>query len=365
MSKDIGKLVKHLIAPTIYNVLDDVSSIDVDTSSGGTTIINLQPINISEVRSRIFINDVSDNASIGNIIIVPSNGNLINGKSALVLAINGIGAEITISDRNNFIASLNNDTETDNANGWVSDDFVTNLPNTAGQSIVFTSSVASGGAVASTPTNLDVPDINSVVNKSRYGMQTVSVNAAANARSYMQQPTNTRFQIQPSTVIGFGADVCFNGGQIDFANDPVYQTVGFANAGATAPTQGAYIRPPYVGETPFYKCVLTYFDSLTSTPVRISFDSTVSYDPTTNRFLSIFVLIDAEKDSITYTIKQNGQTYEYTINEVLATYPDMWSGSIINCYIMSVARVGAPIVGAARSIVIDKVYRYIKPNYNY
>ena len=250
-------------------------------------------------------------------------------------------------------------------NGWVCDDLVTALPNTPGQSIVFATSVASGGSQATTPTNLNVPDVNGIVNKSRYGLQTTSISTAANARSNMSTNVNTRFQIQPTTVVGFGADVAFNGGQIDFPNDPVYMTVGFANAGTTAPTQGAYIRPPYVGETNFYKYCLTYFDSGTSTPVRLTFDSPVAYDPTNFRFLSVFILVDAPNDSITYTIKENGNTHKYTINDVLATYPDMWSGSIINTMIISAARIGAPILGIARSIVTDKVYRYIKPNYNY
>jgi len=251
-------------------------------------------------------------------------------------------------------------------NGWVCDDFVTNAANAPGQSIVFATSVANGGNVASTPTNLDALDVNGTVNKSRYGLQTMSIPASgAISRSHMQSPTNTRFQIQPTTVVGFGADIAFNGGQIDFANDPVYQHVGFLNAGATSPNQGAYIRPPYVGETDFYKYCLTYFDSGTSTPVRLTFDSPVPYDPTNNRFLSFFILVDAPNDSITYTIKENGNTHKFTINDVQATYPDMWSGSIINMMYVGVSRVSLPAVSAVRSIVVDKVYRYIKPNYNY
>lgn len=250
-------------------------------------------------------------------------------------------------------------------NGWQQDDLVTALPNTPGQSIVFATSVASGGSAASTPTNLDAFDVNGLVAKSRYGLETLQITAAASARSNMSNPTNTRFQIQSSTVIGFGADLAFNGGQIDFANDPVYMSAGFVNAGATAPSQGVYIRPPYIGETSFYKYCLTYFDSGTSTPVRLTFDSPVAYDSANNKFLSFFIFIDNPNDKVTYIIKENGNTHTFTINDVVATYPDMWSGSIINYMFIGLARIGAPIAGAVRSIVVDKVYRYIKPNYNY
>lgn len=109
MSNEIGKVVKHLVAPTTYTVVDDVCSIDVDTSSGGITTIKLQPINISEVRRKIYVNDVGNNASVGKIILQASGGNLINNLPSLTLEINGISAEIEIADRSKFIANLSTD----------------------------------------------------------------------------------------------------------------------------------------------------------------------------------------------------------------------------------------------------------------
>lgn len=252
-----------------------------------------------------------------------------------------------------------------NTDGWQQDDLVTALPNTPGQSIVFATSVASGGTAGSTPTNLNVADITGSNLKSRYGLQTLSITTGASSRSNMSNPTNTRFQIQSSTVIGFGADLAFNGGQIDPLTDDVYQIAGFANGGAIRPSQGIYIRPPYVGETNFYKYVLTYFDSGAGSAVNVVFETTVPYNSVdNNKFLSFFILIDATNDSATLTIKYDGNTYSQTISAILATYPQMWSGSIINSMIISVARLGTPAAGIARSIVVDKVYRYIKPNYN-
>lgn len=248
--------------------------------------------------------------------------------------------------------------------GWQYDDLV--VATATPVLVALTASVANGGNNSVTPTNLNVPDINSLTNKSRYGMITSRITTAASSRAQLQQSTSTRFQITDKSVVGFGADIAFNGGQIDFANDPVFQIIGFANAGtAWTPTQGVYIRPPYVGETNFYKCVLTYFDSGTSTPVNVIMDSTVPYDSTDSRFLSAFVLINGIEDSVTYTIKYDGNTYTRTLNNVLATYPDMWSGSIINSATISCHRAGTPTVGVARSIIVDKTYRYIKPNYNY
>lgn len=112
MEVSSGRVVKRLVAPTVYSVMNDVASIDVDTSSGGTTIIKLQPIDISEVRKHLYINDISNNASVGNIIIQCSGGNLINNAPSLILNSNGIIADIEVADRSRFIANLNNDEPT-------------------------------------------------------------------------------------------------------------------------------------------------------------------------------------------------------------------------------------------------------------
>ncbi len=248
--------------------------------------------------------------------------------------------------------------------GWQYDDLIV----TTGTPILvaMASTVASGGSNNATPVNSNLLDINGTVNKTRTGMITSAITTAASSRAQLQGSNVVRFQIYNSTVFGFGADVAFNGGQIDFANDPVFQLVGWANGGVSGqPTQGAYVRPPYVGETNFYKYVLTYNDSISGLPVNVITDSNIVYDPNINRFLNIFVLIDGSNDSITYSIKAEAQSDTFTISNVLATYPDMWSGSIINLPTITCHRSGAPIVGVARSIITDKLYRYIKPNYNY
>jgi hypothetical protein len=249
-------------------------------------------------------------------------------------------------------------------NGWQYDDLVV----TTGTPVLvaMTSSVATGGTNNVAPTNSNLLDINGTVNKTRTGMITSAITTVANSRAQLQGSNTIRFQIYNSTVFGFGADVAFNGGQIDFANDPVFQLVGWINSGVSVqPTQGAYIRPPYVGETNFYKYVLTYNDSISGLPVNVITDSNIVYDSNTSRFLNIFVLIDAPNDSITYSIKAEGQSDSFTISNVLVTYPDMWSSSILNLPTVTCHRAGAPVVGVARSIITDKLYRYIKPNYEY
>jgi len=231
--------------------------------------------------------------------------------------------------------------------------------------VAMTPTVASGGSNNATPVNSNLLDINGVVAKTRTGMITSAITTVANSRAQLQGSNVVRFQIYSSTVFGFGADVAFNGGQIDFASDPVFQLVGWVGGATGQPNQGAYVRPPYVGETNFYKYVLTYNDSISGLPVNVITDSNIAYDSNTNRFLNIFVLVDGPNDSITYSIKAEGQSDSFTISNVLVTYPDMWSGSIINLPTITCHRAGAPVVGVARSIITDKLYRYIKPNYEY
>jgi hypothetical protein len=248
--------------------------------------------------------------------------------------------------------------------GWQYDDLVVSTGTPV--LVAMAPAVASGGSNTATPTNSNLLDINGVVAKTRTGMITSAITTVASSRAQLQGSNVVRFQIYSSTVFGFGADVAFNGGQIDFTSDPVFQLVGWVNAGVSGqPNQGAYVRPPYIGETNFYKYVLTYNDSISGLPVNVITDSNIAYDSNTSRFLNIFILIDAPNDSITYSIKAEGQSDSFTISNVLVTYPDMWSSSILNLPTVTCHRAGAPVVGVARSIITDKLYRYIKPNYEY
>lgn len=95
----------------IYAVLHNETQIDVDNSNGLPTTIKLQPIDPSLGQCTVYINDYGNNSSVGNITIVASGGNLINGQPTLILDTDGIGAEISVSDQKNFIASLNNDSQ--------------------------------------------------------------------------------------------------------------------------------------------------------------------------------------------------------------------------------------------------------------
>lgn len=106
-----GIISRLVVGGGTYAVLHNETQIDVDNSNGLSTIIKLQPIDPSLGQCTVYINDYGNNSSIGNITIVASAGNLINGQPTLVLDTDGIGAEISVSDQRNFIASLNNDSQ--------------------------------------------------------------------------------------------------------------------------------------------------------------------------------------------------------------------------------------------------------------
>lgn len=111
-------IISRLVAGGgIYAVLHNETQIDVDNSNGLPTIIKLQPIDPSLGQCTVYINDYGNNSSVGNITIVASAGNLINGQPTLVLDTDGIGAEISVSDQRNFIASLNNDSQSSGITG--------------------------------------------------------------------------------------------------------------------------------------------------------------------------------------------------------------------------------------------------------
>lgn len=91
-----------------------------------------------------------------------------------------------------------------------------------GQVIQLTPSVAAGGTVNVSPTNLYTPDINSVINKSRQGVLTIAVTTAISSRAQAVTPNIINFIMNTDSVFGFGGDVAFNGGQIDFSVDLLY-----------------------------------------------------------------------------------------------------------------------------------------------
>lgn len=107
-----GKIIVRIVAPTSYNVPNDVDIIEVDTSSGGLTTINLQKITIGDARKSVYISDVSNNASNGKITIATTGGNLINNQSSIDLEVDGIIAEVNIADTKRFIANLSTDDST-------------------------------------------------------------------------------------------------------------------------------------------------------------------------------------------------------------------------------------------------------------
>lgn len=106
-----GIISRLVVGGGTYAVLHNETQIDVDNSNGLPTIIKLQPIDPSLGQCTVYINDYGNNSSVGNITVVASAGNLINGQPTLVLDTDGIGAEISVSDQRNFIASLNNDSQ--------------------------------------------------------------------------------------------------------------------------------------------------------------------------------------------------------------------------------------------------------------
>lgn len=107
--------VRRLVAPITYMVLDIDDMIDVDTSSGGLTTLyipNIVQNGYDQVPKKIYINDVSNNASVGKITVVCIGGNSINNLPQIVLDSNGVSAEIEIADRTRYIANLNTDDST-------------------------------------------------------------------------------------------------------------------------------------------------------------------------------------------------------------------------------------------------------------
>jgi len=104
--------VKRLVAPIDYVIKSNDDVLDIDTSSGGITnlyLTNIRDGGLERISKRYFINDVSNNASVGKINIFADPSNTINNGASFVLESDGVGAEVQISDRTRWIACLNSD----------------------------------------------------------------------------------------------------------------------------------------------------------------------------------------------------------------------------------------------------------------
>lgn len=106
MTFQSGIITKYVIGGSVTSFLFNDTQISVDSSNGLPTTVKLQPIDPSQGKTSVFVQDDGNNCSVGKITIVASAGNLINGSPTLVLDTDGIGVEIAITDQNNFIANL-------------------------------------------------------------------------------------------------------------------------------------------------------------------------------------------------------------------------------------------------------------------
>lgn len=103
---------------TTYMIRDTDDIINIDTSLGQGNITlylpNILQSGYDRIPRKIFINDVSENASNANILIQALGGDMINNVVTITLNTDGISAELLVSSRDKWIASLNTDT---NASG--------------------------------------------------------------------------------------------------------------------------------------------------------------------------------------------------------------------------------------------------------
>ena len=107
-----GKNEIRLVSPINYMIRGEDDILNIDTTGGITTlhIGNITTNGLDLIRKRIYINDITGNASVNNITINTIGGDTINGLIAFVLNVDGISAEIVIVDKTRYLANLSGDT---------------------------------------------------------------------------------------------------------------------------------------------------------------------------------------------------------------------------------------------------------------
>lgn len=229
------------------------------------------------------------------------------------------------------------------------------INSTTGVTITLTYSGASGGTNPS-----EIPETIQSWNGStaimRMGASSVRINTANNSRSSLYSGTN--YRCHSTAGFGFGADIGFTGGQVDFTNDPTLMAWGFLdNFNTNTPTNGFFFRPPRLGESNFLKAVIRVAGS------DANFDTTINYDSAHRRYVSGYVEFNGVKNSVIFTASDGATTSTITIADFLTTYPTF--SALQLGYGVANIRNGNPNAGVARNMNVDKILQYIKNNYYY
>ena len=156
----------------------------------------------------------------------------------------------------------------------------------------------------------------------------------------------------------FGAELTFNGGQINFANDPVFRGVGLLTsfAGFPSATSGVYFRTPNTGETSFLKAVIQ------QAGVETIFNTTIAYDSTNDVYVKVRMEYKPSTSELVFTATDGTTVSVITIPTFLTTYASLQPLSYGFGFL--VVRNGNPAVGVSRAIAVDKAFRAHYPAYS-
>ncbi|MCU0436731.1 MAG: hypothetical protein MUC49_02380 [Raineya sp.] len=234
---------------------------------------------------------------------------------------------------------------------WQIEDF---LQSNVGNAIVFSSFVVSGGSL-STEIPENQPNWNNTTSKARLGQSSIRITNGNNSGSAIATALN--FRLFNSIEFGYFAELAIAlGGQIDFANDPILQAVGFFdNFNVANLANGVGFRPPRVGETLFLKYIVRVAG------VETVFDTSIPYDSGNRKYVKVGIFWDGINNSFVLIATDGTTLSTNAITNFSATYPTLITLPL--AFGVFNRRNGAGAVPLARTINVDRVEKYYKSVY--
>ena len=101
---------RTITGPLNYVVRDNDDILNVDTTLGIVTLVfaNIRGSGFNFIQKQYYVNDIGNNASVNNIILVATNGDLINNNPTVSLTQNGSSVQVQISSQTEWLVTGEN-----------------------------------------------------------------------------------------------------------------------------------------------------------------------------------------------------------------------------------------------------------------
>ena len=98
---------RTITGPQNYVVRDNDDILNIDTTLGIVTLVfaNIRGSGFNFIQKQYYVNDIGNNASVNNIVLLATGGDQINSNASILLAQNGASVQVQISSQTEWLAT--------------------------------------------------------------------------------------------------------------------------------------------------------------------------------------------------------------------------------------------------------------------